>query len=370
MRIISKRKIEEFRRKLRERNIDAALFLTSEPIHDINIEYFSGFRQTRFFSFSCLLITEEKISLVVSPLSYDRAKNIEVDEVINLRDYDNSLTKILSEKLHPFKTIGIIERIFPFKLYRKFSNLEFKDISDIIQEVRSIKEEKEIELIKKSCKIADQGIKIIEENLSRNITEKELALILEQELIRKGADEIAFPTIVTSGKKSAFIHPFPSFSDEKIKSGLGLIDFGVRYKGYCSDITVPFSIGRISEKQEKMVYTVEEAYEKALRSLEIDVPTWKVYKSANRVIEKNGFEFKHSLGHGLGLELHDLPSFSPKPRYKEDLKDWKEVRLKKNMVFTIEPGVYVPGIGGCRLENDVLMKKKPKVLTHSLFLRL
>lgn len=83
------------------------------------------------------------------------------------------------------------------------------------------------------------------------------------------------------------------------------------------------------------------------------------------MMKQNGFEFKHSLGHGLGLELHDLPSLSPKPKTEEELKDWKEVKVKKNMVFTIEPGLYIPGIGGCRLENDVLMTKTPKILTKS-----
>ena len=178
--------------------------------------------------------------------------------------------------------------------------------------------------------------------------------------------ELAFPTIVTSGKRSAYIHPYPSFSNQKIQDGLGLVDFGVRYKGYCSDVTVPFTLGKISSKQKKIVQTVKEAYEKAIETLKISVPTWKVHESVESLIKKNGFKFKHSLGHGLGLELHDVPSLSPKPKSKEVLKEWKEVKLKENMVFTIEPGVYEPKIGGCRLENDVLMTKKiPKVLTNS-----
>jgi Xaa-Pro aminopeptidase len=103
-----------------------------------------------------------------------------------------------------------------------------------------------------------------------------------------------------------------------------------------------------------------------MENIKVDTPTWKVHESAENVIKKNGFKFKHSLGHGLGLELHDLPSFSPKPRDKERLKDWKEVKLKENMILTVEPGVYEPRIGGCRLENDVLVtSKKAKSLTES-----
>lgn len=370
MRIISDKKIEQLRNGLEKRKINGVLFLTSEPIHDVNIEYFTGFQQTRHFSFSCLLITQEEIVLTVSPLEYDRAiEEAEADEILNLEDYGHSLTKVLKEKLKGFKSIGILERIFPHKISRKFSKLKFQDISDTILDIRSIKERKEIERIERACRITDYGIKTIEENLSEKITEKELGLILEQELIRKGADELPFPTILTSGKRSAFIHPYPSFSDQKIQKGMGLIDFGVRYKGYCSDITVPFTVGKLSEKQERIVHAVEKAYQKAIESIKINVPTWMVHDQAENIMKKNAFKFKHSVGHGIGLDLHDLPSLSPKPKSKEELKDWEEIRLKENMVFTVEPGVYVPGVGGCRLENDVLMKRKPRVLTNSSFIR-
>ena len=370
MRLISDKKINQFRSKLEEKNVDIALFLTSEPIHDVNIEYFTGFQQTSFYSFSCLLMTQNNTTLIVSSLSYDRAKEqAEADEIINLEDYDHSLTRLLREKLKDIESVGIIENIFPHKLSRKFPKIKFQDIGDIILEIRSIKEPKEIERIKKACRISNYGIKVVEKNLSRKMTEKELALTLQQELVRKGADELSFPMIITSGKGSAFIHPYPSFSDKKIEKGLGLVDFGIRYKGYCSDVTIPFNIGKLSDKQKAIVKTVKEAYEKTIESLSVDIPTWRIHDLAEDVIKKNGFKFKHSLGHGLGIELHDLPLLSPKPKNEEDLKDWKEMKLKENMVFTVEPGVYEPGIGGCRSENDVLMRKRgPKILTNSRLL--
>jgi len=366
MRIISNKKLEGFRKKLEEKKLDAALFLTSESIHDVNIEYFTDLQQERFFSFSCLLMIPDKSTLIVSSLTYDQAmERADADEIINLESYNRSLTKVLKEKLKKVKSVGIIEEIFPYRIYRKFKHLKFQDISDIILDTRSVKEPKEIERIAKACQIANHGIKIIEKNCSKNMTEKELALILEQELIKKGADELAFPTIVTSGKRSAYIHPYPSFSNQKIQDGLGLVDFGVRYKSYCSDVTVPFTLGKISSKQKKIIQTVEEAYEKAIETLKISIPTWKVHESVESFIKKNGFKLKHSLGHGLGLELHDVPSLSSKPKNKVTLKEWKEVKLKENMVFTIEPGIYEPKIGGCRLENDILMSKKAKSLTKS-----
>jgi Xaa-Pro aminopeptidase len=367
MRPISRKKIEQFRDSLREKNIDLALFLTSEPIDDVNIEYFTGFQQTRFYSFSCLLVTQKKITLIVSPLSYDQAmEEAEADEIINLASYDRSLTKVLKEKLKRVKSVGILEYIFPYKLYRKFQNLKFQDTSDIILDIRSVKEPKEIEIIEKACNITNHGIEFIEDNISEVITDKELGLILEQELVRKDADELSFPTILTSSKRSALIHPYPSFLNKKLGKGLGLIDFGIRYRGYCSDVTVPFVLGKISEKEQKIIQTVQDAYENAIKNLKVGVPTWRVYESVESLLKTNGFEFKHGLGHGLGLELHDLPSISNKPKDKDELKNWKEIKLKEDMVFTIEPGVYVPNLGGCRLENDVLLTKKgPKILTNS-----
>jgi Xaa-Pro dipeptidase len=368
MRIISDKKIKQLREKLEENNIEAALFLNSEPIHDVNIEYFTGFQQTRFYSFSCLLIKKD-MKLVVSKLSYDRAKEqATADEIINLADHDNSLMKFLKKELEGIKSLGIIERIFPYSLSKKFQDIKFRDINEIMTEIRSIKEKKEIDRIKKSCRICNHGIKVIEENLSTKITEKELSLIIEHELIRKGADELSFPMIVTSGKRSAFIHPSPCVSEKKISKGLGLVDFGVRYKGYCSDVTVPFSVGKLSNKQNLIVNTVKDTYNSAIESIKIDTPTWKIHESAENIIQKKGFVFKHSIGHGLGLKIHDLPSLSPRP---SDFKERKEILLKEDMVFTIEPGIYEPGIGGCRLENDVLLKDKgPKLLTKSDFLKI
>jgi len=365
-------KLQQFQKELENQDLDASIFLCSSPIHDSNIQYFTGFQQTRFWAFSCLIITPEKSILIPSKLEYDRAiEEAKVDEIIDIKEYDKSLTKVLEEKLKGLDKIGIIEKIFPYRLTRKLKDKEFQDISEITEKLRGIKTKKEIELLRKSCEIANHGIKVIKENLTKNITEKELVITLEQELIRRGANEIAFPTIVTSGKRSAYVHPEPSFSEKKIQKGLGLVDFGARYQGYCSDITIPFSIGNLSKKQEKIVGALQKAYQKSIEEIEIGKPTWEIYDKAEKIIEKNGFESKHSLGHGLGLDVHDSPNISPKPKDEKELEDWEEVELQENMVFTIEPGIYVPGIGGCRLENDILMTKKgPEILTKSRFIEL
>ena len=358
-----KKRINKLRKKMKENKINVSLFLSSEPIDDSNIQYFTGFRQERYHSFACFLVTKNKTTLILSSLDYDRATGSEADEILKK---DGPLSVMLKSVIKKNQTIGVIGGMFPYRLSRKFKRI--MDITGAVSEIRSIKEPKEIEMIIKACNITNKGISFIRKNLQEGITEKDMALELEREMIRKGAEDMSFPTIVTSFKRSGQIHPFPSFSNQEIKRGLGYVDFGVRYNGYCSDVTVPFAVGKLTKKELKIVKTVKEAYEKSLGILKNGIETWKLYETAERAIKKNGFELKHGLGHGLGLEVHDAPSISSKPK---NIKNLEETRIRKNMVFTIEPGVYVPGVGGLRLENDFLMKSKGfRVLTKSGFFKI
>ncbi|MGC9310941.1 MAG: M24 family metallopeptidase [Candidatus Aenigmatarchaeota archaeon] len=221
--------------------------------------------------------------------------------------------------------------------------------------MRVVKSPEELELIKKACRIADIGAKHFSETLSPNLTERELALGIENEMRRFGAEEIAFPTIFTSGKRSSLVHPSPGVLGKKIGRGLGLADFVARVKGYCSDITVPFAVGKLSAKEEKIAKAVQKVYEKTVCSAEFGMPTWKLHGSAAESIRESGFDLCYAVGHGLGLDLHDSPSIGPKPQ--KIPKGWRETKLADGMVFTIEPGIHVPGVGGWRIENDFLMAK-------------
>ncbi|MEM5793543.1 MAG: Xaa-Pro peptidase family protein [Candidatus Aenigmatarchaeota archaeon] len=356
-------KISEFQKEMEELGTEASVFLCDEPIHDSNIMYFTGFRQTKFHSFSCLIITIEKSVLLVSRLEYDRAlKEAKADEIINLKDYDNNLAKFLKVNLKNVKRVGIVPDLFPYYLGKKLRGKKFQDISPITRKLRSIKTKKEIDLLKKSCSIASRGVKLLEQELKPGITERELALMLEKYLLER-ADAIAFPTILTSGKRSSYIHPEPNFSSKKISRGLGLVDFGVVYRGYCSDITVPFSIGKLSEKEEAILSATELAYNIILENLGVGRKTWEIFHEGEKILKREGFELKHSIGHGLGLDVHEDPNLSPQKKTRKKLF---EPELKENMIFTVEPGVYLPNIGGSRLENDILMTRKgPKILTRS-----
>lgn len=237
-----------------------------------------------------------------------------------------------------------------------------------------IKTPKEIKLLKKSAKISDSCIKIIKDSLKEEITEVELRRRIGRNIRKQGAS-LSFQTLIASGKRSAMIHCKP-FASKRIISGIGYVDFGASYKGYKTDITVPFIKGKINKKQRKIVNTTLKAYKISISSIKLGQFCWKLFEKVNNYMKKNGFEMKHGLGHGMGKKIHERP-FIVVPK-KEKLKmsksekkkrNWeriKKVKFQSNTIFSIEPGVYVKNVGGCRLENDVLLTKKgPKILTHS-----
>jgi len=239
---------------------------------------------------------------------------------------------------------------------------------------RMIKTNREIKTLKKSASIANSCIPVIENALKENeITEKEIARRIRRKIYSQGAT-LAFRILVASGKRSAIVHPKPSATDKKI-DGTGYVDFGASYKNYKSDITVPFVVGKIGKREMKMVNAVVAAHNLAMRSIKIGMPCWKLHEKVNTFLRMKGFRMIHAMGHGLGKNVHELP-YIGKPRKKlRGLKKRRWERLKKivfqeNMVFTVEPAVYLKNVGGCRLENVVLItKREPGILTHARLIK-
>jgi len=234
-----------------------------------------------------------------------------------------------------------------------------------------IKTKKEIELLKRSAEITNSCIPLIKESLKEDeITEKELRRRIWRKIRSQNAS-LAFQTLVACGKRSAMIHPKPHATNKMI-FGIGYVDFGACYKGYKTDITVPFVKGKIGRKERKIIQTVLKAYDIAISSIKVNEPCWKLFQKVNNFLRRNGFELKHGLGHGIGLKIHEYPFISMPRRKrltgKRKLR-WekiKKINFQSSMVFTIEPAVYVKGLGGCRLENDILIKTKSiKILTNA-----
>lgn len=232
-----------------------------------------------------------------------------------------------------------------------------------------IKTAREIALIRKSAEISNSCIPIIKKSLKGGVTERELARRIWRKIHGQGAG-LAFRTLVASGKRSAMIHAKPAATDEKI-SGIGYVDFGASYRGYKTDVTVPFIKGKVGRRERRIVRTVAGAYALALKVWKIGMPCWKLHERVDDYIISRGFGMGHSVGHGLGLRIHERPIIS-KPRKKlrgRKLERWnkiKKVTFQPGMVFTIEPGAYVRNVGGSRLENSFLVVgERLKSLTKS-----
>lgn len=233
-----------------------------------------------------------------------------------------------------------------------------------------IKTKNEIKLLKKSASISNSCLKLIENSLREEITEKELRRRIGKKIRSQGAS-LAFQTFVASGKRSSMVHAKPRASNKIIK-GIGLVDFGASYKGYKTDVTVPFIKGKISKRERRIVDITLKAYKLSISSLILNQPCWRLFKKINDFTKSKGYQIPHSLGHGLGLKVHEYPLIGM-PRKKRLIgkrkRRWekiKKINFQKNMVFTIEPGIYVKGLGGCRIENDFLLTNKgPKKLTFS-----
>jgi len=216
--------------------------------------------------------------------------------------------------------------------------------------------EEEIKLMKKAAQIADE---VFYEIISRGLdgkSEKQVALEIEF-LIREKGDGISFTPIVAAGENAANPHHTPS--ERKIRRGdLVVLDFGAKYRGYCSDITRTVAIGEINEKLREAYEVVREAQERAFQTVREGIRAKEVDSVAREYISSKGYGeyFIHRTGHGLGLDVHEEPYIGPK----------NERVLERGMTFTIEPGIYISQLGGVRIEDDVVVEgKKGRRLTNA-----
>jgi Xaa-Pro dipeptidase len=235
-------------------------------------------------------------------------------------------------------------------------NFELYPISSVIRELRMKKDKHEIEAMQNAAKVVDR---VFEELLTWDIAgmrERELALKIELK-IRELSDGISFEPIVASGENGANPHHEPG--ERRIRKGdMVILDYGAKWKGYCSDITRKVAVGKPNERLLKIHEIVQKAQENAFHAVREGVKAKDVDKAARETIAKAGYEnyFIHRTGHGLGLDVHEDPYIGPD----------SETVLENGMTFTIEPGIYVPGLGGVRIEDDVaLIEGKGKRLTRA-----
>ena len=326
-------------------NVDA-VFITDM----YNLRYFTGFTGTTGIA----LATKEG-NFFFSDFRYKEqgTKQVEANGFKFVEVGRNSLDKV-KEIIDKFgiKKVGFEDLNMTFNYYKKIEELfkvELLALGSVLSNQRLIKKDFEIENIKKATEISDiafaETIKIVKAGMS----EKDVAAHLEYIQRKLGAEDKSFNTIVASGYRSALPHGVAS--DKKIGNNeLVTTDFGAYYNGYVSDVTRTFFVGdKIEEKQREIYNIVLEANLLAIKHVKAGMKGSELDKIARDYIAGKGYgdNFGHGLGHGIGLEIHEAPTVSP----------LGDIVLEENMLITIEPGIYIEGYSGVRIEDDVIVKK-------------
>ena len=336
-------RLTKLRNKMAELSVDAVLVLD-----ELNQHYLSEFA----FTDGLLFITKVKAYLITDFRYYEMAlnkanKSFEVLTPDNRKEF---LNKVIAEE--GIKTIGFEGGTVSYDTYRAYSDAypcEFVNIGDAIEVIRQIKSQDEIEKMQKAQDITDAALARLLKIITPDMTELDVAVELEYAMRKGGADSFAFETIAVSGDASALPHGTPR--NVKLKKGFLTMDFGAKYEGYCADMTRTIVIGKADEEIKKLYNTVLHAQTEALNYLREGADCGEADKIARDIIdavpEYKG-AFGHSLGHSVGLFIHESPRLYSRGFGR---------KLNAGEILTVEPGIYLFGKYGCRIEDMVAVTK-------------
>ncbi len=304
-----------------------------------NVEYISNYKPT---SFAFCIIKENPI-IYASGMDMELAMN---NSSIEVREYESFDVMIGDLKEDGVKRLAI-EPSLPYSTYIKFKDDFTIDSKTYIDKQRMIKTPEEIKKISQATNIAQKSFLQLD-ILNNENTEKEVAFDLVRYMIENGAQKESFDTIVTSGANSSLPHAIPE--SKKLEKPI-LIDWGCIFEGYCSDNTRTMVY---TERQQEIWDIVAEAHDKAIKSIKPGIKCCEVDKVARDIISDYGYgdKFIHSTGHSLGLDIHETPGFSTRD----------ETIIEEGMVITVEPGIYLQGEFGIRLEDTVSISRKGNVI--------
>lgn len=348
-------RIKDFIRKMGSKGIDAMLVTCPH-----NISYLTGIRSRD----SYLLVTPRK-SLYLTDSRYIEEAARDLAGAVQAVQYQPPIWKAVAEKARELDVsrVGFEERKLTVQSYRSLAGFRGGEetlipAGGLVEELRLVKTPEEVRKIRKATGITMEALRFIPGMLTPGRTELEIAGELERFIRYKGAYSSSFDIIVASGPNSSLPHHVTS-RRKLAANDLVYIDMGVDYEGYRSDLTRVFFLGKIATLIQRAYKVVTEAQEKAIRLIRPGARAADIDDCARRYISSRGFggRFSHSLGHGVGLEVHEGPRISP----------GAETRLEEGMVFTVEPAVYIPKKFGIRVEDMVLVTRKgSEVLSGSL----
>lgn len=356
-----------------QNSIGLVIIEDSENHRDPALRYFSGHPSDGILGIS---ITGDAI---LSPWDeHLAAQKADADIIIPFTKFDRSAVHaaagIASICQIPQNTRIEIPSRTPYPTFLKYVEIFNKNdvlcrengVNQQIKYMRSIKDEAEIAIIRKACALTDEVIETIEKGLSEGkfTTEADVALLIEKAAHSNGCEGTGFGTLAAGPSRSFYIHAFPGYtSGEFSGAGLSILDFGLIYDGYTSDVTLTIAKGPLDKKQNEMLESVQTAANQALALYKKDIPVCEANRKADSIFQQINRSMPHALGHGVGLEAHEWPSV----RSSADLSQV----FAPGMVVTLEPGLYDAKAGGCRLENDVLITETGnEVLTNSKILRI
>lgn len=342
-------------RILKKKNLDGLLIS-----NETNVSYLSNCGATE-----AIVLISLKGNFFITDFRYQEQARAEISNfnIKTIGSFDSKVAPLLVAKIVKklgLKRIGFESQHLSWERAGAFRDslrgVEFIPTSNLVERLREIKDKVEIRIIEQAAHLSSEALRYLYSIITPGIREKELADEIEYFMRSQGAQRSAFNIIVASGERSIFPHAVTS--DKIIKPDeVVLVDIGAHFKGYNSDLTRVIFLGRITRKLKRIYEIVAHAQKMALAKIKEGARIDIIDRAARNYIQNKGLGkfFGHALGHGVGRDIHERPLISPENRQQ----------LKAGMVFTIEPGVYIPGVGGIRIEDMVLVTKTGyKVLTN------
>jgi Xaa-Pro aminopeptidase len=343
-------RVKKISKKLQEQNIDIVVLFNSS-----NIRYFTDLRMNDAAESIVVITNESKITYIVPILDYNRA--IRTCWIKNIVPFPEDNPNYLMPLRQIFKNkkitkIGIEQDVITYyklNFLKEIFDVEIIPVDDLLINLRAVKTEEEIKLIRKAANIVDKAMQESLKSLREGIKEVEISAYAKYIMEKEGAEGPSFQPFVMSGGNAWLPQRFSS--DKKLKKGeLVLFDVGAIYKGYCSDLTRTFSLGNLNDKQKEIFDVAYLAQREAIKAVKPGMKASDIDKIARDIIAEKGYGkyFPHITGHGLGISVHEKPII--------DIK--VDDKLEPNMVITIEPGIYLEGVGAARVEDMVLVTKE------------
>ena len=328
-----------------------------------SIFYLTGFYSDPHERFMALVIQPDRegYTLFVPALDEESARAAaQTERIIAVNDTDNPFALLERETARGASVIGVESASLRYSDYvgmaAIYPGADFRDASPLVMSLRLYKTEDEIERVQAAVGIAESVLASVVSKAAVGVTELELNAEIEYRLRVLGGDKPAFETIVLGGVRTALPHGRSS-AYKLQENDLLLIDMGVYKDGYCSDITRTFLIGEGTEAQQRIYQSVLEANLSAIAAVKAGRPLAEVDRAARSTIAGYGYDryFTHRTGHGMGIDVHEQPSVHGE----------NSTHMQRGLLFTIEPGVYIPDIGGVRIEDDIYIGPdgEPVVLT-------